>query len=78
MIDNIVIVRKDHKCEYCGETINKGEVAELHKGRAPVYDGEGGVQISIHYYRNYLHGYECGKPNRAELNISLSSVFDDD
>ena len=54
MKENIVKVRKDHTCDYCHEIIKKGELADNHRGRLPVYN-EDNVQVGIEYFNIYYH-----------------------
>ena len=62
----ILKTRKEHKCCYCNGIINKGELADVYKGRQGKFDKDD-KQIGIEYYKCYLHFdiNECRK-NGAE------------
>lgn len=52
--DNVVKCRKPHKCGYCDEIINIGELAEYYEGRTGKYDTDG-KQIGIHFWKCWFH-----------------------
>ena len=64
-------VRKNHICAHCGNEIEKGDIAILHKGRAPRFDDEDIKQIGIYYYREYtcLDEFNCME-NKCDYQVS--------
>ena len=52
--DNVVKCRKPHKCDYCDEIINAGELAEYCEGKTAKYDKDD-KQIGIHFWKSWIH-----------------------
>ena len=52
--DHVGVVRKDHECRVCGETIRKGETCHIYRG----------VDRDIGRYTIYFHEPECWEGSR--------------
>ena len=60
-----VTTRKDHSCEFCGETIPAGKEALYYEAREPRLD-ENETQIGIEYVRGWHCAGDCQNIDTCE------------
>lgn len=83
-MEKLIKARKDHKCNYCDQTIKKGEVYEYIECRGPKYapseDPEyDGPQIGIFYdkFRKHHPLMNCHWPQQCKQgNHSIVEYLD--